>query len=101
MIFQEGAYRFYAGRLLLEPKRSDSRQNQTKRKERIMPEECELLKRCGFFLNFQGNSEVVKQGWIRMFCEDIEKSEKCERKKVRKETGKPPADNMTPTGKML
>jgi len=28
-------------------------------------------------------------------------SEKCERKKIRKQTGKPPADNMAPTGKML
>jgi len=66
-----------------------------------MPENCELLEKCGFFLNFKKNSEVVKQGWIRSFCESKEKSEKCERKKVRTQTGKPPADNMAPTGKML
>ena len=66
-----------------------------------MPEQCELLDKCGFFINFKGNSEVVKQGWIIMFCEDKERSEKCERKKIRKQTGKPPHDRMTPTGKML
>jgi hypothetical protein len=66
-----------------------------------MAAQCELLENCGFFNNFQGNSEVVKQGWINMFCKDKEKSEKCKRKEIRKQTGKPPADNMTPTGKML
>ena len=66
-----------------------------------MSQKCELLEKCGFFLNFKRNSEVVKQGWIRAFCENLDKSEKCERKKTRKRTGKPPADNMAPTGKML
>jgi len=71
------------------------------KEEARMGEKCELLEKCGFFLNFQGNSEVVKQGWIRNFCESKEKSEKCERKKIRKETGKPPTDNMAPTGRLL
>lgn len=66
-----------------------------------MSEKCELLETCGFFLSFQGNSEVIKQGWISNFCESKDKSEKCERKKVRNQTGKPPADNMAPTGRML
>ncbi len=66
-----------------------------------MAEKCELLNTCGFFINFKGNSEALSKGWIRMFCEDKKKSEKCERKKIRKQTGKPPADNMAPTGKML
>lgn len=66
-----------------------------------MSEPCELLEKCGFFLNFKKNSEVVKKGWIRSFCESKEKSERCERKKVRRKTGQPPADNMAPTGKML
>jgi hypothetical protein len=78
-----------------------SQRNQIKRKETIMSEQCELLDKCGFFLNYRGNSEVVIEGWIIMFCENKEKSEKCERKKIRKQTGKPPADNMTPTGRML
>jgi hypothetical protein len=66
-----------------------------------MSEKCELLNTCGFFINFRGNTEVVKQGWIKMFCESKEKSEKCKRKEIRKQTGKPPVDNMAPTGKML
>jgi hypothetical protein len=66
-----------------------------------MSEKCELLDKCGFFLNYKGNSEVIKKGWIRMFCENQEKSEKCERKKKRKQTGKQPADNLAPTGKTL
>ncbi len=66
-----------------------------------MSENCELLEKCGFFLNFQGNSEVIKQGWIKNFCESSIKSEKCSRKKIRKQTGQPPEDNMAPTGKLL
>jgi len=66
-----------------------------------MSEKCELLDKCGFFLNYKGNTEVVKRGWISMFCETREQSEQCARKKMRKLTGTPPVDNMTPTGKLL
>jgi len=66
-----------------------------------MPEPCEFLDKCGFFLNFRANSEALKQGWVKMFCENKEKSEKCERKATRRRSGKPPADNMAPTGRML
>jgi hypothetical protein len=59
-----------------------------------MAGKCELLDKCGFFKNYKGNTEVIKQGWIKMFCEDQTKSERCERKKIRKQTGQPPADNM-------
>lgn len=63
-----------------------------------MEESCDLLEKCGFFNSFKGNSEVVKAGWIRMFCQSRDKSEKCRRKALRRETGQPPADNMAPTG---
>lgn len=66
-----------------------------------MAESCELLEKCGFFKNFKGNSEVVKNGWIRMYCSDKIKSETCKRKEIRKTTGKPPEDNMAPTGKLI
>ena len=66
-----------------------------------MSEACEFLDRCGFFLNYRGNTEVIKQGWIRMYCENQGKSKQCERRKVREETGQPPADNMCPTGRVL
>ena len=54
-----------------------------------MKEQSELLEKCGFFNNFRGNSEVIKKGWIRLYCEDKEKSETCERKKsVKKQVKK-------------
>lgn len=66
-----------------------------------MQDSCEHLSKCGFFINFKGNSEVIKNGWIRMFCENKEKSDNCERKKFKQKNGKPPVDNMTPTGILL
>ncbi len=64
-------------------------------------ENCPFLQTCAFFNNFQGNPEVIKQGWIHMFCENEQKSERCARKQYRKEKGVPPADNMSPTGKEI
>ena len=66
-----------------------------------MSENCQFLEKCGFFNNYKGNSEVIKEGWINLFCNNLEWSEECERKKYRKRTGEPPADNMSPTGKMM
>lgn len=66
-----------------------------------MSERCELLDSCGFFRNFTSNLEVIKAGWIRLYCEHRETSELCVRKKIRLESGQPPADNMAPTGTML
>jgi hypothetical protein len=63
--------------------------------------QCELLERCGFFRAFKGNSEVVTNGWIKMFCENVDKSEYCERKKTRTRTGVPPEDNVAPTGNVI
>ncbi|MBZ5554519.1 MAG: hypothetical protein LAO21_17515 [Acidobacteriia bacterium] len=64
-------------------------------------EYCENLDICGFFIKFKGNSEIVKQGWIRLYCEDLEKSEKCVRKQIKRDTGRPPVDNMAPTGDLI
>jgi hypothetical protein len=66
-----------------------------------MTEQCEFLEKCGFFQNYRGSTETIKAGWVKMFCESKEKSAECERKKVRQQTGQPPADNMCPTGKLL
>jgi len=66
-----------------------------------MLEKCPFLEKCGFFINFKGNSEVIKNGWVNLYCNDKGKSERCERKKIRQQTGKPPADNMAPNGQML
>lgn len=54
-----------------------------------MDEKCENLTACGFFINCRANTEVVKHGWISMFCESKEKSERCVRKKIKRETGSP------------
>ena len=66
-----------------------------------MSEKCEFIEQCGFFINYKGNTQVMKNGWIQLFCDNVEWSEKCERKNFRRRTGKPPADNMSPTGEML
>jgi hypothetical protein len=66
-----------------------------------MSEQCEFLEKCGFFVNYQWNTEVIKQGWISMYCEDREKSHRCERRRIRLESGQPPAANMSPTGTLL
>lgn len=66
-----------------------------------MKQKCQNLEMCGFFKNFSANSQVVKNGWIKLYCDDLEKSENCARKQFRKNNGKSPADNITPTGKML
>ena len=66
-----------------------------------MPDKCEHLEQCGFFRCFTNNLEVIKQGWIKLYCEDKETSELCERKKVTMQTGKSPADNMAPTGTFM
>ena len=67
----------------------------------MMGEKCANLEKCGFFNNYRGNTEVVKNGWVRLYCEDKMRSDTCERKKIKAQTGKPPADNMAPTGRML
>jgi hypothetical protein len=66
-----------------------------------MEEKCEHLENCGFFLNFQHNTEVVREGWIKLFCNNKKSAEKCQRRRIRNQTGKPPADNMAPTGRIL
>ena len=59
---------------------------------------CENLEKCGFFNNLKSNTEVIKQGWVRMYCQSKEKSERCARKKIKRYTGVSPADNISPTG---
>ena len=59
---------------------------------------CELLETCGFFLKFTSDMEVIKKGWIYMYCDDRYMSDQCLRKIFRQKTGVAPPDNMTPTG---
>lgn len=63
---------------------------------------CELIEDCGFFNNFKSETaEYVKHLTTELYCEDYEASEFCERKKIRKQTGAPPPDNMSPRGQLL
>lgn len=66
-----------------------------------MSEKCENTPKCGFFLNYKDHPEVIRKKWIENYCNDIEKSEKCERKILKKRTGEKLPDKMTPTGETL
>lgn len=66
-----------------------------------MNDKCEFLDSCGFFKHFTSNLEVNKQGWIKLYCENRENSELCERRKIRIATGFPPVENMTPIGSFI
>ena len=62
---------------------------------------CDRLEICGFFQEFQGNSEVIKEAWLISYCNDLDSSNTCMRKKYFNEHGVAPAINMSPTGRML
>jgi hypothetical protein len=66
-----------------------------------MTQKCELLDTCRFFLRFSSNLEVIKKQWVILYCENVEYSDGCERKKNRNQTGEPPVDNMAPTGVVI
>ena len=59
-------------------------------------EDCELLKQCGFLIRYKGNTEEIKQIWMKNFCKNKLKSKDCERKKYKEKTGKTPPDHKTP-----
>lgn len=67
----------------------------------MFAEQCEMIDCCGFFLHYKQHSEVVKQGWINAFCGNKLKSKHCKRKQIKLATGQVPADNMTPTGRII
>ena len=60
-----------------------------------------FLEKCVFFKNYNEHAGILEKAWIRMYCESLETSESRERKMFRKQTGRPPAENMATTGKML
>ncbi len=64
-----------------------------------MSEKCEMLEKCPYF-KIYSNQSTTKPVWIRLYCMDLEKSEKCERKKIKK-TGRKPPDNLSPMGELL
>lgn len=62
---------------------------------------CEFYDTCGFIQRYKGSGSHLKEGWISMFCNELNMSQNCQRKKMIIELHKHPADNMTPTGKLL
>lgn len=61
---------------------------------------CQFLDKCPFFAQFKANDAVCR-GFVSLYCSDLSKSERCERKKYRLTKGTPPPPNMTPTGKLV
>ena len=66
-----------------------------------MDKKCDLINECAYFKLYEEQRSMAIDVWKKLFCMNISKSEKCERKKIRKETGEPPPDNMSPTGELL
>ncbi len=66
-----------------------------------MTKQCERLEGCSFFKFYKRDSDDIVNNWIELFCENLEKSEQCERKKYFKKHGEPPKKNMCPTGDIL
>ncbi len=62
---------------------------------------CELYEICNFINPKNPEQHQIIDGWKRMFCKNLVKSERCKRKKYFFETGKQPEPNMTPTGNYL
>jgi hypothetical protein len=65
-----------------------------------MPKECELLSTCGFFVKYQRSEDLTCRGFMNTFCRG-DQMDQCRRKQIRKETGKPPVDDMMPNGFMM
>ncbi len=61
---------------------------------------CENLDNCPFFKEYKGNLSVKKK-WIDIYCRNPSTSQKCERRKIYKNTGQRPPIYMTPSGMML
>lgn len=62
-----------------------------------MENECELLKRCGFFSKYH----IVRGlSYFQQYCKGP-KMNKCERKIYRLKNGTQPTDDMAPSGQFL
>ena len=59
--------------------------------------DCELLGTCGFFKKYEGSLDLACRGFIKAYCKG-DKMDLCARKKFRAENGKPPHDDMMPSG---
>lgn len=65
-----------------------------------MQKECPYLPGCGFFRKYQSSKDMACKGFIAMYCKGAKMNE-CKRLEYRKEQGKPPVDDMMPSGQIL
>ena len=65
-----------------------------------MAQECNLLEECGFFKKYGSSKELACKGFVQKYCQGAD-MDKCERKKYREQHGKPPSDDMMPSGRMI
>ena len=62
--------------------------------------DCELLETCGFFDKYRHSLDMACKGFLKTYCHGSQMDE-CKRKEYRKANGKPPHDDMLPTGQMM
>jgi hypothetical protein len=62
--------------------------------------ECELLSKCGFFLNYTDSHQAACKGLISQYCKGT-KQDQCKRKEYRLKNGSPPPDDMLPLGSLF
>lgn len=62
--------------------------------------ECDLLQSCGFFQKYQDTLNLACRGFIKTYCTGG-KMDECKRREYRLQHGKPPLDDMLPSGQMM
>lgn len=65
-----------------------------------MAQECEHLNTCGFFKKYQSTKDLACKGFIAGYCKG-QKMDQCKRKEYRTQHGKPPSDDMMPSGQIV
>jgi hypothetical protein len=65
-----------------------------------MENECQYLSTCGFFKKYQLSKDLACKGFIAMYCKGPKMND-CKRLEYRKKNGKPPIDDMMPSGHIL
>ena len=63
-------------------------------------EECDLLSKCGFFRKYFQTKDLACKGFMALYCKGPKMND-CKRKQYRQQNGRPPIDDMLPTGQMI
>ncbi|MRR08519.1 hypothetical protein EG831_00165 [bacterium] len=62
--------------------------------------ECEKLAKCGFIRKYKDSKSMACRGFIHQYCNGP-KQDQCQRKEYSSVNGRPPSDDMLPSGKMV